>query len=67
MSWQVEILNETVAAEIRALPPDIQARFLRLGDQIRLTGLESLQQPHGGHLATVSLGSFTSPPSVGES
>ena len=30
VSWPVEILNETVAAEISALPADIQARFLRL-------------------------------------
>jgi hypothetical protein len=28
--WQVEILDETVAAEIAALPADMQARFLRL-------------------------------------
>jgi len=33
MSWRVEILNETVAAEIEALPADVQARFLRLGDR----------------------------------
>jgi hypothetical protein len=26
--WRVEILNETVAAEIAALPADMQARFL---------------------------------------
>lgn len=50
MSWQVEILNETVAAEIEAFPSDIQARFLRLGDRIRLTGLESLREPHVRHL-----------------
>lgn len=29
MAWRVEILNETVAAEIAALPADMQARFLR--------------------------------------
>jgi hypothetical protein len=27
MSWRVEILNEIVAAEIAALPADMQARF----------------------------------------
>jgi hypothetical protein len=30
MAWQVEILNETVAAEIAALPADMQGRFIRL-------------------------------------
>jgi len=35
----VEILNETVAAEIAALPADMQARFLRLADRITAAGL----------------------------
>ena len=34
MLWRVEILNEIVAAEIAALPEDMQARFLRLSDRI---------------------------------
>jgi len=50
MSWRVEILNETVAAEIAALPPDIQARFLRLADHIGAAGLENLREPHVKHL-----------------
>ena len=50
MQWRVEILNETVAAEIAALPSDMQARFLRLGDRIRVAGLESLREPHVRHL-----------------
>jgi phage-related protein len=44
--WQVEILNETVAAEIAALPADLQARFLRLAERIASAGLESLGEPH---------------------
>jgi hypothetical protein len=40
--WRVEILNETVAAEIAALPADMQARFLRLADRIAAAGLNSL-------------------------
>jgi hypothetical protein len=32
--WRVEILNETVAAEIATLPADMQARFLRLAERI---------------------------------
>jgi hypothetical protein len=35
-SWHIEILNETVVAEIAALPADMQARFLRLADRIGL-------------------------------
>jgi phage-related protein len=44
--WQVEILNETVAAKIAALPADMQARFLRLAERIASAGLESLTEPH---------------------
>jgi len=50
MRWQVEILNETVAGEIAALPPDMQARFVRLGERIAQAGLESLREPHVKHL-----------------
>jgi Phage derived protein Gp49-like (DUF891) len=48
--WQVEILDETVAAEIAALPADMQARFLRLAERIASAGLESLSEPHVKHL-----------------
>jgi len=50
VQWQVEILNETVAAEIAALPTDMQARFLRLSERIGLLGLENLGEPHVKHL-----------------
>jgi hypothetical protein len=50
MPWCVEILNEIVAAEIAALPADMQARFLRLSDRIGQAGLESLGEPHVKHL-----------------
>src|SRR5215813_6144286 len=48
--WRVEILNETVAAEIAALPADMQARFLRLSERIGQAGFESLREPHVKHL-----------------
>jgi len=38
MAWRDEILNETVAAEIAALPADMQARFLRLAERIVSAG-----------------------------
>lgn len=50
MPWRVEILNEAVAAEIDALPSDMQARFLRLAERIAVAGLESLSEPHVKHL-----------------
>ncbi len=50
MAWRVEILNEAVAAEIAALPPDMQARFLRLSERIASAGLESMGEPHVKHL-----------------
>jgi phage-related protein len=50
VAWRVEILNETVAAEIVALPVDMQARFLRLAERIAAAGLQSLSEPHVKHL-----------------
>jgi phage-related protein len=50
MPWRVEILNETVAAEIAALPMDMQARFVRLVERITAAGLQSLSEPHVKHL-----------------
>jgi phage-related protein len=50
VTWRVEILNDTVAAEIAALPADMQARFLRLSERIGQVGLESLGEPHVRHL-----------------
>ena len=50
MTWRIEVLNEVVAAEIAALPADMQANFLRLGERIEQTGLESLGAPHVKHL-----------------
>jgi len=50
MNWSVEVLNETVAAEIRSLPADMHARFLRIALQIEQTGLETMREPHVKHL-----------------
>jgi len=48
--WQVEVLNDTVRAEIRALPPDIRARFARFGEFVSQVGLENLREPRVKHL-----------------
>jgi hypothetical protein len=60
MSWQVEILNELVAAEIAPLPADIQARFLRLGDRIRLAGPAVTASPARSILPPAASGSSSS-------
>lgn len=50
MTWRVEILDAVVAAEIEALPEDIQAAFLRLAERIEAVGLERIREPHVRHL-----------------
>lgn len=45
MQWQIEVLNETVALEIEALPKDMRAKFLRLTSLIRESGLEDVGSP----------------------
>jgi phage-related protein len=50
VTWRVEILDAVVAAEIEALPEDIQAAFLRLAERIEAVGLERIWEPHVRHL-----------------
>ena len=50
MCWRVEVLNEVVAREIEALPPDIQAKYLRITGLITEFGLEHLREPYVKHL-----------------
>ncbi len=46
MPWRVEVLNETVRAEIEALPADIRARLARIVDLIKTLGLHKVREPH---------------------
>jgi phage-related protein len=50
MAWTVETLGPIVDREIRSLPPDIQAAFLRLAERIEVVGLERVGHPHVRHL-----------------
>lgn len=50
MPWRVEVLNENVAAELAALPADMQARFVRLAERITSVGLQRVGEPHVKHL-----------------
>ena len=48
--WSIEFLDDLVAAELRALPADQIARFLRIGDMIQSLGLERVGEPHVKHI-----------------
>ena len=50
MRWTFATLNASVDAEIRALPADMQARFLRYGDIIERAGFEGLPRDSVKHL-----------------
>jgi len=50
MDWSVETLNETVDAELEALPVDMRAKFARIAFLIESVGLEKVREPHVKHL-----------------
>lgn len=50
MQWSVETLNESVDAEIEALPPALQARLIRLMEMVESVGLDQLREPHVKHI-----------------
>jgi len=50
MSWSVETLNDTVVAELDALPLDMRARFSRIALLIAEHGLDRVREPYVKHL-----------------
>jgi phage-related protein len=50
MRWVFGTLNAVVDAEVKALPSDMQARFLRFGDVIEAAGFEGLPRDSVRHL-----------------
>ena len=50
MAWIVETLNETVDAELAALPEDMRARLTRIANLIEGVGLEHVAEPHVKHI-----------------
>jgi phage-related protein len=50
MCWSVEMLNETVQAEIDALPADMQAKFLQIVGMIREFSLANVGHPYVKHV-----------------
>jgi phage-related protein len=51
MSWTVGFVNDAAEAEVLALPADMQARFLRIGDLLKNLGLAAMREPHVKHLS----------------
>ena len=50
MAWTVETLNDTVTAEVEALPADMRARLARIMNLIETAGLEHVGEPHVKHI-----------------
>jgi phage-related protein len=50
MRWAFQTLNAVVDTEVKALPADMQARFLRFGDIIEQIGFEGLPRDAVRHL-----------------
>jgi hypothetical protein len=50
MGWTVETSNETVDAEVEALPEDMRARLARIAKLIGEKGLERMGEPHVKHI-----------------
>ncbi len=50
MAWTVEFVNAAARTEVRGLPEDMLANFLRLGNMIANFGLLAMREPHVKHL-----------------
>jgi phage-related protein len=46
MPWRVEILNETVRAELEALPLDMRAKLARILDMMVIIGPQQMREPY---------------------
>ena len=50
MAWQVEVLDETVMAELDAWPVKVRASLDKIVERIETLGLERVHEPHVKHL-----------------
>ena len=50
MSWTIEFVNRSAEDEIEALPADMIASFLRIGNLIKARGLLEVHEPYVKHL-----------------
>ena len=49
-AWTVEVLDDTVAAEIDAWPRELRAALTRIIDRIESLGLDRVGEPHVRHI-----------------
>ena len=50
MSWTIGFVNRTAEDEVAALPADMVASFLRIGNLIMARGLMDVHEPYVKHL-----------------
>lgn len=50
MSWTITFVNRAAEKEVAALPHDMNAQFLRIGDMIQTFGLTAMREPQVKHL-----------------
>jgi len=50
VAWTVEILDETVDAELAELPANMRARLARISELIESVGLPNVKGPHVRHI-----------------
>jgi phage-related protein len=48
--WTVVYADETAEAEVLALPQDMQAKFKRISELIRVAGLAKVHEPYAKHV-----------------
>jgi phage-related protein len=48
--WTVEVLNETVRAELKSLPADVNAKLKHIIELIAIFGLENVHEPYIKHI-----------------
>ena len=50
MSWTVGFVNAAAESEVRNLPPEMIAHFLRLGELLSGGGIAAMREPYAKHL-----------------
>lgn len=48
--WTVGFFSDAAFAEVKALPKDLQSKFLRISEMIESGGLEKMREPYVKHL-----------------
>lgn len=48
--WTVGFYSDAAFAEVKALPRDLQSKFLRISEMIESAGIEKMREPYVKHL-----------------